>query len=182
MPSPFPGMDPYLEGYLWPDVHHRLATQISDQLMPLLRPRYVARIEIQVVPDETPEADIGIMYPDVEIVRARQSESALLPASAAAGTLSAASQSITPATLSVPLLDIEVRLATVEIRDTASNRLVSSIEILSPVKREAAALHVTEAYHLFTILGVPAYVQRTVQYATRCQLVCAAAAPLADGA
>ena len=79
MPSPFPGMDPYLEGYLWPDVHHRLATQISDQLMPLLRPRYVARIEIQVVPDETPEADIGIMYPDVEIVRARQSGSALPP-------------------------------------------------------------------------------------------------------
>ncbi len=44
MPSPFPGMDPYLEGYLWPDVHHRLATQISDQLMPMLRPRYVARV------------------------------------------------------------------------------------------------------------------------------------------
>ncbi len=63
MPSPFPGMDPYLEGYLWPDVHHRLATQISDQLMPVLRPRYVARIEIQVVQDATPEADIGIMYP-----------------------------------------------------------------------------------------------------------------------
>jgi hypothetical protein len=42
MPSPFPGMDPYLEGYLWSDVHHRLATQISDQLMPLLRPQYVA--------------------------------------------------------------------------------------------------------------------------------------------
>src|SRR5712692_11066288 len=62
MPSPFPGMDPYLEGYLWPDVHHRLATQMSDQLMPLLRPRYVARIEIQVVLDETSEADIGIMY------------------------------------------------------------------------------------------------------------------------
>jgi hypothetical protein len=28
MPSPFPGMDPYLEApELWPDVHHRL---ISD--------------------------------------------------------------------------------------------------------------------------------------------------------
>ena len=97
MPSPFPGMDPYLEGYLWPDVHHRLATQISDQLMPLLRPRYVARIEIQVVLDETPEADIGIMYPDVEIVRARQSDSALPSTSAATGTLSAASLPITPA-------------------------------------------------------------------------------------
>ena len=140
MPSPFPGMDPYLEGYLWPDVHHRLATQISDQLMPLLRPRYVARIEIQVVPDETPEADIGIMYPDVEIVRARQSDSALPSASAATGALTAASQPITPAALSVPLLDIEVRLATVEIRDTASNRLVTSIEILSPVNKREPGL------------------------------------------
>ena len=140
MPSPFPGMDPYLEGYLWPDVHHRLATQISDQLMPLLRPRYVARIEIQVVPDETPEADIGIMYPDVEIVRARQSESALPSDSTATGALTARSQPITPAALSVPLLDIEVRLATVEIRDTAYNRLVTSIEILSPVNKREPGL------------------------------------------
>ncbi|HRI60134.1 MAG TPA: DUF4058 family protein, partial [Saprospiraceae bacterium] len=22
MKSPFPGMDPYLEGYIWPDVHN----------------------------------------------------------------------------------------------------------------------------------------------------------------
>jgi hypothetical protein len=50
-------------------------------------------------------------------------------------------------------------------------------------QREAATLHVTEAHHLFTTLGVPAYVQRTVQYATRYGLVCAApAAPLAGGA
>ena len=48
--------------------------------------------------------------------------------------------------------------------------------------REAATLHVTEAHHLFTTLRVPAYVQRTVQYASRCGLVCAApAAPLAGG-
>ena len=43
MPSPFPGMDPYLEGYLWPDVHHSLASEISRQLMPRLRPRYIAK-------------------------------------------------------------------------------------------------------------------------------------------
>ena len=72
MPSPYPGMDPYLEGYLWPDVHHRLATQISDQLTPQLRPRYVAHIEIQVVVDDEPEGEVGIMYPDVEVVRARR--------------------------------------------------------------------------------------------------------------
>lgn len=140
MPSPFPGMDPYLEGYLWPDVHHRLATQISDQLMPMLRPRYVARIEIQVVLDETPEADIGIMYPDVEIVRARQRESAPPAAAAGTGALTAGAPSITPTSLSVPLLEAEVRLATVEIRDTAHNRLVTSIEILSPVNKREPGL------------------------------------------
>lgn len=29
MPSPFPGMDPYLEGALWPDVHQQLAYDLS---------------------------------------------------------------------------------------------------------------------------------------------------------
>jgi hypothetical protein len=28
MPSPFPGMDPYLEGVIWPDVHQSLANEI----------------------------------------------------------------------------------------------------------------------------------------------------------
>jgi hypothetical protein len=36
-------MDPYLEATsLWPDVHGRLAVAISDQLQPLLSPRYTA--------------------------------------------------------------------------------------------------------------------------------------------
>ena len=140
MPSPFPGMDPYLEGYLWPDVHHRLATQISDQLMPMLRPRYVARIEIQVVQDATPEAEIGIMYPDVEVVRAQQHGHELPPASIGVGAGTAEALPITPTSLSVPLLDVEVRLAAVEIRDTAHNRLVTSVEILSPVNKREPGL------------------------------------------
>lgn len=34
MPSPFPGMDPYLEGHLWPDMHNGLAFVIKEQLVP----------------------------------------------------------------------------------------------------------------------------------------------------
>ena len=67
MPSPFPGMDPYLEGYLWPDVHSALAGKIRQQLAPLLRPRYAARLAVYLVEDSAPESDIGIMYPDVEV-------------------------------------------------------------------------------------------------------------------
>jgi hypothetical protein len=38
MASPFPGMDPYLEGYLWQDVHQSLAGQFKKQLNPMLVP------------------------------------------------------------------------------------------------------------------------------------------------
>jgi len=40
MPTPFPGMDPYLERPdLWPHVHNRLIVAIADDLAPRLRPR-----------------------------------------------------------------------------------------------------------------------------------------------
>jgi hypothetical protein len=37
--SPFPGMDPYLEGELWQEFHDTLAHQIRGQLLPLLPPK-----------------------------------------------------------------------------------------------------------------------------------------------
>ena len=42
MPSPFPGMDPYLEGSLWMSVHAQLASVFVRQLNPQLLPRYIA--------------------------------------------------------------------------------------------------------------------------------------------
>ncbi len=41
MPTPFPGMDPYLERRgLWEEVHTGLIVDIQRFLTPLLRPRY----------------------------------------------------------------------------------------------------------------------------------------------
>lgn|SRR5690349_14582977 len=139
MPSPFPGMDPYLEGYLWPDVHAALANKIRQLLAPRLRPRYVVRLEIYVVEDVAPESEIGIMYPDVEI---------LLSGSARSNTSSTSPSGVastpgTPATLTIPVLDpVEVRVPTVEIRDTANNQLVTCIELLSPVNKRDPGLSV----------------------------------------
>lgn len=42
MPSPFPGMDPYLEGSLWITVHYQLIAEIARQLAPRISPRYLA--------------------------------------------------------------------------------------------------------------------------------------------
>ena len=140
MPSPFPGMDPYLEAYLWPDFHQRLATEISRVLTPQLRPRYVARLAVRMIQDPTPEAEIGIMYPDIEILERQQpvkpSEHREFTGKSSATT---ATKIISPA-LSLPLFDFEVRLINVEVRDSATNQLVTSIEILSPVNKRGKEL------------------------------------------
>jgi len=70
--SPFPGMDPYLEGDMWQEFHERLANQISIQLMPLLQPKYVALLSRRYVVDQ---AGLGIVdapsnrviYPDAHV-------------------------------------------------------------------------------------------------------------------
>lgn len=135
MPSPFLGMDPYLEGYLWPDVHSALANKIRQQLTPLLRPKYIARLEVYLAEDPFPEGEIGILYPDVEVLEA-PSRQQPLQASASGDTLT-----ITPPSMTLPVPQVvQVRLTNVEIRDTAKNRLITSIEILSPVNKREPGL------------------------------------------
>lgn len=137
MPSPFPGMDPYLEGYLWADVHNALASKIRQQLVPQLRPRYIARLEIYLVEDTAPEGEIGILYPDVEVLRVKSTNatSSRLPPNRSS------SITTTPASLTLPVLQpIEIRIPSIEIRDTASNVLITCIEILSPVNKREPGL------------------------------------------
>jgi len=136
MPSPFPGMDPYLEGYLWPDVHSALAGQIRRQLEPLLRPRYVARLNIYMVGDRVPAHEIGVVFPDVEIIRPARP-----PSPPETQSHPSPRTAITPAPASVPVtLPLQVRLTSIHIRDTAKNELVTAIEILSPVNKREPGL------------------------------------------
>lgn len=137
MKSPFPGMDPFLEGYLWPDVHTELAGAIKSLLAPQLAPKYVARLNTYTVDDATPESEIGIMYPDVAIFKQNQTlkEPEVLYESAEAN--------ISEPTLTIPSnKSIEVNIPVVEIRDVAKNRLITAIEILSPVNKRKPGLEV----------------------------------------
>src|SRR5437764_15117523 len=46
MPSPFPGMDPFLEQKsIFHDLHTQLLAAAQAQLQPQLRPKYVVRLE-----------------------------------------------------------------------------------------------------------------------------------------
>ncbi|BAZ08670.1 hypothetical protein NIES4071_04750 [Calothrix sp. NIES-4071] len=130
MPSPFPGMDPYLEAMLWQDVHNALSSKLRAFLVPQLRPKYTARLEVYVV-ENTSTDEIGILYPDVEILQLKKYRSEVK-------SLQLSNVVTTPAPLTLPVIQpVTVRIPVIEIRDVASNILVSCIKILSPVnKRE----------------------------------------------
>ncbi|MEM1120821.1 MAG: DUF4058 family protein [Bacteroidota bacterium] len=134
MTSPFPGMDPYLEGSIWPDLHHRLSTKITNLLVPQIRPKYVARIARYVVEDEAPENEIGIMYPDVEVF-ARDNDLLREPA------VSYGNPNFTPISFSLKTIQpVEISIPVIEIKDIEGNRLITAIEILSPVNKRQPGL------------------------------------------
>ena len=69
MPSPFPGMDPYLEHpEIFPDFHDRLVTYLSDALQPYLPEPYYSAIGRRAwIEVSEPYID-----PDVNVIQPRQ--------------------------------------------------------------------------------------------------------------
>jgi len=67
MPSPFPGMDPYLEGAEWTSFHAEFATEVARQLRPQLRPRYVALAMRYFITDTFDGSDIPEQVPQCAV-------------------------------------------------------------------------------------------------------------------
>lgn len=130
MPSPFPGMGPWLEGSEWASVHTALSVEIARQLGPLLRPRYVARpMRRFSVNDPADSAvDVADAYPDVSVHR---SEHRVGEAPATTHAVSRDRTPDLPLRLQTTLVSDEPQY-TVEIRDVANRSLVTAIEVLSP--------------------------------------------------
>jgi hypothetical protein len=124
MPSPFPGMDPFLEDpRLWPGVHARLITAACDQLQPLLRPRgYFADIGERVW---LTTVDRQVM-PDVAVLQKPRRQQ---PASSTVATLEPDEPLILHAT------EMEMRETFIEVFDAQGHRLITSIEFVSPANK-----------------------------------------------
>lgn len=126
MPSPFPGMDPYLEGALWSTFHFTFGAELLRQLAPRLRPRYLALPVERLVLDEVSDLSVvtTTIYPDVSILPTRPS----LPQPTADTVTVAPLQRVTVIPQAVPHVSIEIR-------DVAQRQLVTAIEILSPTNK-----------------------------------------------
>jgi hypothetical protein len=127
MPSPFPGMDPYLETpEIFPDFHDSVITYLREALQANLPAPYFAALGRRV----WIEVSRRSVDPDVQIQRARVGVQ--LPRSAVAGSSAIATQPIARP-LMVKVEHDEFREPFVEIytRTDEGKRLVTSIEVLS---------------------------------------------------
>ena len=127
MPSPFPGMDPYIESpELWSDFHNNLASEMQAYLNRHIQPRYFARLTPYVTYEVVEVGQVYGVRPDVGVWHLES----------ASGMASAGAATVTPAPVeSLVALEIPLRLQRVTIRTTARQQLVTVIEILSPVNK-----------------------------------------------
>ena len=124
MPSPFPGMDPYLEHpTLWPGVHNGLIAALQLSLAPQLRPHYYVAIEERLYITE-PDQRVLVGRSDLAVVGPSAAETCLKPSPSASSVLA----------VQVPLPD-EVHDTYLEVRQTGTDYVLTVVEILSPTNK-----------------------------------------------
>jgi len=131
MPSPFPGMDPYLEDPTsWQSFHTTLIVVFQELLNPLIKPKYVARVEDRVYMDEDDPRRTFVSIPDVRIEsrKTKHGESQLANAHSSAITAPIRLQGRDP-----------IRQRRIEILEASSHNVVTLIELLSPSNKRKGA-------------------------------------------
>src|SRR5436309_863833 len=122
MPSPFPGMNPFLEqNDSGEDFHASYLMHVREALSGQVGPNYVVKIEVRLLLHELSAAERRFVgRADVAV--------ATLPANASSSSTAAAGS---PVQLQLPAIEIE-RHASVEIRDRRNRKVVTVLELLSP--------------------------------------------------
>lgn len=127
MPSPFPGMNPYLEqDDAWEDFHHEFISCARAILAEQVSEKYIVKVETRLYVHELSaeernyrgRADVGISLTGV----------ALDPSGSSLAVQRA------PIELPVPAVDIE-KYSLLEIRERQNRRVVTAIELLSPTNK-----------------------------------------------
>ena len=128
MPSPFPGMNPYLEQpAVWPDFHDGFIYRMRSLLTPLVRPKYYVRMQEQVYLHELPHPEARLIgRPDLTL-SAAETEPAT---DGSVGVLES------PARITLMEQQDEIRADALEIIDRADGHVVTAIELLSPSNKQ----------------------------------------------
>ncbi|ESA32375.1 hypothetical protein N836_27680 [Leptolyngbya sp. Heron Island J] len=121
-------MDPYLENpALWSNVHGRMIVAIADTLSPLLLPKYQPIIEESVY-RTSDSSSVMVGIPDIAIQKTGSETQETNIATAVVES------STSPIIVEIPV-PVTLRQRFIEIRNTASQEVVTVIEVLSPVNK-----------------------------------------------
>ena len=129
MPSPFPGMSPYLESR-WGTFHGPLTIAIAAYLNQALPADLEARVEQQVRIESVADDDPRLRRPDVAVVELDHASGG----EATTGTLAVAD----PEEIRIRYLTVPVVQRSVYIVDLAAGeRIVTAVEVLSPANKRS---------------------------------------------
>lgn len=137
-PSPFPGMDPYLEDtHIWSGFHHSLAEEIKAALNANIGPKYYADVDVHTVFEEVGIATAKTVYPDVGVFEPTTPGARMVAPGAA---LTMTTMTIPPAPMQRLVLSAQIKLRSVRVFVTETDELVTSVEILSPYNKRGDGL------------------------------------------
>ncbi|MEB3340879.1 DUF4058 family protein [Okeania sp.] len=124
MPSPFPGIDPYLEHPdLWPGLHNKLIVRIADLLSPQLSPKYSVSLAVRMYEINDTESlladipDVSVLSKKNQVNNSNSTEYQVV---------------VTEPTKVILPVPITIRQGYLEIKEVATKEVVTAIEILSP--------------------------------------------------
>ncbi|MBW4541337.1 MAG: DUF4058 family protein [Myxacorys chilensis ATA2-1-KO14] len=133
MPSPFPGMNPYLEQpVFWSSFHTRFMVAIADAITPNLRPKYYVDVETRTYVDETDE-ELLVGIPDALVLSPTQTS----PLTPGRNPTHSAVQT-RPLQVRLPMPE-EVRERYLEVREVGTDAVITVIEVLSPKNKRTGA-------------------------------------------
>lgn len=121
MPSPFPGMNPYLEqADTWLEFHNSFIVHAQGALTGQVGPNYIVKVEVRLLLHER-SAEERRYFVTIDLAVTDKGQRA-----APAGAVAEA-----PVVLQLPAVEGEKHLS-LEIRDRRNRRVVTVVELLSP--------------------------------------------------
>jgi hypothetical protein len=133
MPSPFPGMNPFLEqNDTWEDFHHEFLTRARAQLEAQVGPSYYVKVEVRLYIHELSTDERRYFGRADSAVTASMERNRMERDSAAA-----VAEIEAPLTLTMPEMEL-ARDSWLEVRDRRDRRVVTAIELLSPGNKDRA--------------------------------------------
>jgi hypothetical protein len=124
-------MDPFIESQVWEDFHHVFVETIREILMPQLRPRYVARVEVRVYIEHDTDAWADVIRPDMTVL---EPKGQFVPSKGAAMS----SPATGPHVVTLPMPETR-RESYLTIRERETAEVVAILVVLSPSNKRAGS-------------------------------------------